>query len=157
MTTRQLTRRVLSNTNRFIIGDYNGEKWYCPDGKIATIDNIYEQYVPKKSQVDNFKQFEHVNNQPKMNGIFEQPDVTYSDVISTSELENDFNMPLVTRELYAKDVCTKVNNDYYNFLTALYPNATVRIVTEGKYKLYTYPVRLVQDNKIVALIMPLVS
>lgn len=153
MTTRQLTRRVLSNTNRFIIGDYNGQKWYCPDGNIATIDNIYEQYTPKKSQVDNFKQFEHVNNQPKMNRIIEQEGVVYSDVEVATRNDNI----MVLYAFNKQDIKISVNAEYYNFLTALYPNATIQIVTEGKYKLYTYPVRLVQDNKIVALIMPLVS
>jgi hypothetical protein len=153
MTTKQAIRSVLKNTDRFIIGDYNGQKWYCPDAYIATIDNIYANYKPRKSQ--DMGGFEHISNQPVMNTILER-DGQYTLVQSI--------VPGVEQTLLVTDKMTvTVNTQYLQLMQTLYPTARFEIDTLYKYS----PVHVVVKNytvtnstgghllEVVALIMPL--
>lgn len=151
MTTKQAIRKVLTNTDRFIIGDYNGQKWYCPDAFIATIDNIYEQYKPKKSQ--DVDAFTDASKQPKMNAIFNRTsDGSYQVATTLDNADVDTQTYLV-----AGNSETLVNRQYLEFMQALYPTAHFEIDTVYKYS----PVKVVVrdhvngGNKLVALIMPL--
>ena len=153
MTTKQAIRKVLTSTSQFIIGDYNGQKWYCPDGFIATVDDIYAQYKPKKSQafdVDAFRRNEA--RQPKMATIIERSG-DYKPVQSTVDMPELGQTMLVNEQM-----SVQVNTQYLQLMQALYPTGKIYIDTAYKYS----PVRIVVRNytagdlhKIVALIMPL--
>jgi hypothetical protein len=153
MTTKQSIRKVLTNTNKFIIGDYHGQKWYCPDGYIATSDNIYDQYKPKKSQLNNFQEFIHVNNQPKMETIINNQNSKY---IPVEQLNKSYTEG--TLYLQAGDHKVLVNKVYYELMETLYPTGIFYIDSYYSYS----AVRIVVKNytagdlyKIVGLIMPL--
>jgi len=148
MTTKQAIRTVLKDTKKFVIGDYNGQKWYCPDGYIATTDDIYSQYKPKKSQLDNFKQFEHVNNQPKLEGIFDR--INQGDYVPVTNTTNIINTCYTELSGGIDGVEEKVNTTYLKFMQVLYPEAHFEIDSTYKYS----PVKVVENNQTVALIMP---
>lgn len=150
MTTKQAIKTALRDTNKFIIGDYNGQKWYCPQGSFATIDNIYAQYKPLKKQLDLVHAFDHVDKQPKMESIIDNPNSIYELVEST--VPSPDNTILVN-----KSTTALVNTDYFQLMQVLYPSATYWLD-----KHYSYgPIKvMVKDyinggNKLVAMIMPL--
>ena len=151
MTTKQAIRSVLKDTNKFIVGDYNGQKWYCPDGSFATVDNIYAMYKPKKSQ-DIFA-FKPDNKQPRMSGIFDQ--VAKGHYVPSTTLE----VPETTYTELLNGVTTvRVNTDYLQLMQALYPTAKFYIDTAFSYS----PVKVIVRDytkedlyKLVAMIMPL--
>ena len=156
MTTKQAIRSILKDTDRFIIGDYNGQKWYCPDGHIATIDDIYSQYKPKKSQsfdIDAFRRTEA--RQPLMDTIIER-DGQYVEVEQLNKnLNSDDGSSFY---LQAGNTKVLVNKQYYELMQALYPTGVFHIDTAYSYS----PIRVVVRDytkgdlyKIVALIMPL--
>jgi hypothetical protein len=142
-------RKVLSTTDKFIIGDYNGQKWYCPDAACATVDNIYAMYKPKKAQ--DVTAFADAGKQPKMNTIIER-DGQYELVKSTVAMGD--NTMLVNEK-----TTVLVNTQYLELMQALYPTGKLWVDTTYSYS----PVRIVvrdyvnsdQRYTIVGLIMPL--
>ena len=147
MTTKQLTRKVLNRTNRFIIGDLNGQKWYCPDGYFATDKNIYADYKPLKSNQDRINNFRDVNTQPKMQAIFDK--VNEGNYVQVEQLNKHDCESFIY--LQAGNHKVTIQKDYYLLLEALYPEAHFEINTSYKYM----PVKVVEKNKTVGLIMPL--
>lgn len=141
MTTKQAIRKLLSNTDRFIIGDYNGQKWQCPDAYIAVKTDIYGQYKPKKSQDVNA--FADASKQPKMDTIFNR-----SGEYAVAHVSNTDD---TTVTLTAGDTNVLVNKQYYEFMQVLYPDTVLMVDTGFKYS----PVRVIENNEPVALIMPL--
>lgn len=147
MTTKQAIRKVLSNTDRFIVGDMDGQKWYCPDGYIATTTDIYSEYKPKKSQQFNYDVRLETARQAKMNGIFDKLADSYYNPITNSVKITDSYYTTLSNLSMSVDV----NSDYYEFMQVLYPNA--RFELDSKY--WYSPVKVIENNKLVALIMPL--
>jgi len=153
MTTKQLIRSVLKDTDKFIIGNYNGQKWYCPDGYIATIDDIYSQYKPKKSQLDTIDLFRgDVLKQPKMDTIINREGTNYIEVQHIGDVQKETSL-----YLFSGSHKTLVNSRYYEFMKQLYPTAKFQIDTNFYYSPIKVTVKDYINNcdKLVALIMPL--
>lgn len=133
--------KILKNQTRLITALYKGQEWSTPDGHFAVNINLYDGYKTKQDQtiLDARPLLDKIILDTK-HGIYKQA--------KTSVNDDQVNVKV-------NGLVTTINRSYYDFLTALYPTATVYASTDTKSPTYYKPVQLRVKNNIVAVIMPL--
>jgi len=132
---KTLRNRALKG-QRIITGDYYGDTWSCTDA-FATEFDIFKDYKTNKyNQV--------MPGRPLLDKIIER-DGHYVDATALEVPETN------TTELLNGVTKVLINTDYIRLMQALYPGAILAIDTAYSYS----PVRVVKNNKLVGVIMPL--
>ena len=139
---KSLRNKALREADRLITGTYNGEDWAVPGGWYATKYPIYEGYrVLKRQSVPDIK--------PDMSRIIDN--LSKLETATEFERKNEDGFEAVYIRTTNMFSGAKVNALYYDLLKDLHPDAEIRVSPENKFA----PVAFYEDQKIVALLMPL--
>lgn len=139
MAYKTLRNIALKDAERLIKCDYNGAEWYT-DGYFATAYPIFDGYRMRKDQT-------MIDQKPDLEKVIPRNDTVPATVVQRDE--NDFVSLCADGETAP---VIRVQGRFYDLLMALYPAASVQVDADG----YQYaPVKMFDNDKLVAVIMPL--
>jgi len=138
---KTMRNKVLKNASKLITCDLNGEIWQSPDGYFATAFDIYDGYRVKKNQTV-------PEPRPDLSRVLRAGDYNIASTIIT--VKDGGYIDISGQNC---DVTYRVNSEYYNFLTDIYPDALTYIDYSGNNK-YAH-IELKADDVLVAVIMPI--
>ena len=117
----------------------DGTKWFTPDGYFATKFDIFSDYKVKKEQIV-------PDQNPKMSFILDR---LPSDYIKASNRGLEDGTEFV--RIQGGQYWSLVNPLYLQLLQKLYPESELQIAKDERG---LSPVKIVNNNELVALIMP---
>lgn len=140
MAYKTIRNQALRGATKLITGvEQDGTKWFTPDGYFATKFDIFSDYKVKKEQII-------PEQNPKMEFILDNLPSEYIKA-SNRGLEDGTEFVRIQGGQY----WSLINPLYLQLLQKIYPESELQIAKDERG---LSPIKLVNNNELVALIMP---